>query len=172
MIIFLAGYACHNFRHRSISALVYYISVVLSTLFSCQLNMEKTFKIIRSKDNEHPKLLKSKFSKKISIYSKFCGSGVVTWCFCIPNKIVYSFGIGSKTGECIVVSGVDCEAVSIHAEANRLWRLGRGHNNSPATQQPETVGETHNPVRDWDLCQPCQDKKGAEVCNGTGDHLY
>ena len=39
--------------------------------------------------------------------------------------------------------GIHCQALWVHAEADRLRHIGRGHDHGLAAQQPEAVGETH-----------------------------
>ena len=66
----------------------------------------------------------------------------------------------------LYISGIHCQALRIHAEANRIRHPSRGHHHGPPSQQPEVVGETHQGGGNRDFCQTCPEehaKLGLEV---------
>ena len=49
------------------------------------------------------------------------------------------------------ISGRHSETFRVHAEADRLRHIGRGHDHGAAAQQPQAAGEAHHGRRDRNL---------------------
>jgi len=58
--------------------------------------------------------------------------------------------------------GIHRQALRLHAEADRLRHLGRGHDHGLAAQQPQAVGEAHQGRRDRDL-RPARPEKHEKL---------
>ena len=56
---------------------------------------------------------------------------------------------------CLMLAGVDSQAVSVHAEADRLRRPGWGHRHCAVAQQSLAAGEAHHVVGDRHFCRSC-----------------
>lgn len=105
-------------------------------------------------------------------------AGFVTECCAIPSRttgrtrwtVVVNFlsPVSQKAlhhGNCSLFpsTGIHSQTIPLHAEADRIWRAGRGHDNGFAPQQPQAVGEAHHCGWDRHLCHFSEEESGAEV---------
>ena len=64
---------------------------------------------------------------------------------------------------CLMLPGVDSQAVPVHAETDWLRCSGWGHGHGAAAQQSFTAGEAHHIVRDRDICRSCPHQERTTV---------